>query len=90
MLKHFGYSFGVTILSLIFMFYFGFIKGGVTEALTVLWLTLILILMEYCISKGKSDSRYIEKVALSWHDLKITTVEQAQNLIKKTLNDIKI
>lgn len=45
---------------------------------------LILILMEYCISKGKSDSRYIEKVALSWHDLKITTIEQAQNLIKKT------
>lgn len=45
---------------------------------------LILILMEYCISKGKSDSRYIEKVALSWHDQKITTIEQAQNLIKKT------
>ena len=45
---------------------------------------LILILIEYCISKGKSDSRYIEKVALSWHDLKITTIEQAQNLIKKT------
>ena len=45
---------------------------------------LILILMEYCISKGKSDPRYIEKVALSWHDLKITTIEQAQNLIKKT------
>ncbi|WP_309447258.1 DnaD domain protein [Clostridium sp.] len=45
---------------------------------------LILILMEYCISKGKSDSRYIEKVALSWHDQKITNIEQAQNLIKKT------
>ena len=45
---------------------------------------LILILMEYCISKGKSDPRYIEKVALSWHDLKITTIEQAQSLIKKT------
>lgn len=45
---------------------------------------LILILIEYCVSKGKSDSRYIEKVALSWHDLKITTIEQAQNLIKKT------
>ncbi|WP_179117762.1 DnaD domain protein [Clostridium sp. BL-8] len=44
---------------------------------------LILILMEYCISKGKSDSRYIEKVALSWHDQKIATIEQAQNLIKK-------
>jgi len=45
---------------------------------------LILILMEYCISKGKSDPRYIEKVALSWYDLKITTIDQAQNLIKKT------
>lgn len=45
---------------------------------------LILILMEYCIAKGKVDSRYIEKVALSWHDLKITTVEDAQNLIKQT------
>lgn len=45
---------------------------------------LILILIEYCISKGKSDSRYIEKVAIAWHDQKITTVEQAQNLIKKT------
>ncbi|MFT8352248.1 DnaD domain protein [Clostridium saccharoperbutylacetonicum] len=45
---------------------------------------LILILMEYCISKGKSDPRYIEKVALAWHDQKITNVEQAQNLIKKT------
>lgn len=44
---------------------------------------LILILMEYCISKGKSDPRYIEKVALAWHDQKITNVEQAQNLIKK-------
>ena len=45
---------------------------------------LILILIEYCVSKGKSDSRYIEKVALSWHDMKITTIEDAQNLIKKT------
>lgn len=45
---------------------------------------LILILIEYCVSKGKSDHRYIEKVALAWHDQKITTIEQAQNLIKKT------
>eukprot|EP00831_Metopus_contortus_P018104 TRINITY_DN17707_c0_g1_i1.p3 TRINITY_DN17707_c0_g1~~TRINITY_DN17707_c0_g1_i1.p3 ORF type:complete len:134 (+),score=14.10 TRINITY_DN17707_c0_g1_i1:239-640(+) len=45
---------------------------------------LILILIEYCVSKGKSDSRYIEKVALSWHDLKITDIEQAQILIKKS------
>ncbi len=45
---------------------------------------LILILIEYCVSKGKSDHRYIEKVALAWYDQKISTVEQAQNLIKKT------
>ncbi|ACD24704.1 DnaD domain protein [Clostridium botulinum] len=45
---------------------------------------LILILIEYCVSKGKVDARYIEKVALSWHDLKIKTIDQAQNLIKKT------
>ena len=42
---------------------------------------LILILFEYCISKGKSDYRYIEKVAINWHNLKISTVEDAQNYI---------
>lgn len=44
---------------------------------------LILILLEYCISKGKSDYRYIEKVAIAWHNMKISTVEDAQNYIKK-------
>ncbi|WP_244834129.1 DnaD domain protein [Clostridium sp. BJN0001] len=44
---------------------------------------LIYILMEYCISRGKSDPRYIEKVAINWHDMNITTVEEAQNLIKR-------
>ena len=45
---------------------------------------LILILIEYCASKGKSDYRYIEKVALSWNDMKITTINQAQQYIKQT------
>ncbi len=45
---------------------------------------LILLLLEYCISRGKSDYRYIEKVAIAWHNMKITTVEEAQNYIKKT------
>ena len=45
---------------------------------------LILLLIEYCASKGKSDYRYIEKVALSWNDLNIKTMEQAQNYIKQT------
>ena len=45
---------------------------------------LILILIQYCVSKGKSDYRYIEKVALAWHDLGIKTVEEAQIHIKET------
>lgn len=45
---------------------------------------LILLLLEYCISRGKSDYRYIEKVAIAWHNMKITTIEEAQNYIKKT------
>ena len=45
---------------------------------------LILLLIEYCSSKGKTDYRYIEKVALSWHDMKISSIDQAQNHIKQT------
>jgi DnaD/phage-associated family protein len=44
---------------------------------------LILLLIQYCASKGKTDSRYIEKVALSWFDLKVSSVEDAQQFIKK-------
>lgn len=44
---------------------------------------LILLLVEYCVSKGKSDTRYIEKVAISWHEAKITSIEEAQQYIKK-------
>ena len=45
---------------------------------------LILLLIEYCSSKGKTDYRYIEKVALSWHDMNNTTIDKAQNHIKQT------
>lgn len=45
---------------------------------------LILILIEYCASKGKNDYRYIEKVAIAWHEKNIKTIEQAQTLIKQT------
>lgn len=44
---------------------------------------LILILIQYCVSKGKTDSRYIEKIAVSWYDSKIRTIEDAQSFIKK-------
>ncbi|GKX68471.1 DnaD domain protein [Inconstantimicrobium mannanitabidum] len=45
---------------------------------------MILLLIEYCTSKGKSDIRYIEKVALNWYDSKITSIEEAQAYIAKS------
>lgn len=47
---------------------------------------VIMFLIEYCASKGKTDSRYIEKVALAWNDLNIKTIEQAQNYVKQNEN----
>lgn len=44
---------------------------------------LILLLIQYCASKGKNDWRYIEKTALTWYDSKIKNVEDAQGFIKK-------
>lgn len=44
---------------------------------------MILILIEYCVSKGKSDARYIEKVALAWYDSGIRTFEAAQAYITR-------
>ncbi len=39
---------------------------------------LIVYLVEYCISKGHSSMRYMDKVAMGWNDSRITTVEQAK------------
>ncbi|MBU5486364.1 DnaD domain protein [Clostridium sp. MSJ-11] len=44
---------------------------------------IILLLIQYCASKGKTDSRYIEMVAIAWHNAKIKTIEDAQTFIKK-------
>lgn len=44
---------------------------------------LILILIEYCASKGKRDARYIEHVAMSWNDSGIKSIESAQAYITK-------
>lgn len=45
---------------------------------------LILLLIEYCASKGKTNFRYIEKVAIAWNEMNIKTIDDAQNYIKKT------
>ena len=39
---------------------------------------LLEFLMEYCAQNNHSSLRYVEKVALSWHERKIRTVEQAK------------
>lgn len=44
---------------------------------------LILLLIQYCVSKGKTDYRYIEKIAIGWFDSKIITIEDAQAYIKR-------
>ena len=41
-------------------------------------LDLIEYLIEYCVSKGHKSMRYIEKVALSWADSGIHSIEQAK------------
>jgi DnaD/phage-associated family protein len=44
---------------------------------------LILLLIQYSVSKGKTDYRYIEKIAIAWFDSNIRTIEEAQTFIKK-------
>jgi DnaD/phage-associated family protein len=44
---------------------------------------LIDYLVQHCVERGKKDFRYMEKVALSWHEQGITSPEQAQNSSKK-------
>ncbi len=39
---------------------------------------LIDYLLQYCIGKGKTDSRYMQKVAQSWAENNITTPQQAE------------
>lgn len=39
---------------------------------------LILHLYEYCVQRGKKNTAYIQKVAISWHEEGIDTVEKAE------------
>ncbi len=44
---------------------------------------LILRLLEYCVELGKKDIRYIEKVAISWNEMGIANITEAENYIQK-------
>ena len=42
---------------------------------------VITMLLEYCVSMGKRNMKYIEKVAITWHENNITTIDEAQTYI---------
>lgn len=44
---------------------------------------LIVRLLEYCVELGKKDMRYIEKVAVSWREMGIGTVAEAERYIER-------
>lgn len=44
---------------------------------------IILLVISYCVSKGKNDARYIEKVAIAWKDAGVNSIDAAQSYIKK-------
>ena len=44
---------------------------------------LIEFLLDYCASIGKTAPRYIESVALDWHEQGVLTVKQAKSLIEQ-------
>ena len=50
---------------------------------------VILMLIEYCNSIGKSSMKYIEKVAVTWGKEEIDTIEKAEEKIKKTQKETR-
>lgn len=44
---------------------------------------VILMLMQYAVSIGKGNMRYIEKIAISWGNEEIDTVQKAENKLRQ-------
>lgn len=44
---------------------------------------IIEFMLEYCAGLGKTSSRYLQAVAINWHEQGISTVKQAKNMIKE-------
>lgn len=44
---------------------------------------VIIMLLEYCVSKEKRNMKYIEKVAVGWHENGITTMDAVDNYIRE-------
>ncbi len=43
----------------------------------------ILLLLEFCVSKGKTNIKYIEKVALSWHEQGATEADKVYEIVRE-------
>lgn len=43
---------------------------------------VVLMLLEYCVSKGKNRMSYIEKVAVSWNEMNLNTLDRAAEYIQ--------
>lgn len=62
---------------------------GNTDIETIYWFydqlgfspEVITMLLEHCVSMGKRNMKYIEKVAITWHENNITTIDEAQTYI---------
>lgn len=62
-----------------------------TEQRSLIWIyeyvgldvDVILMLLEYCISIGKPNMRYVETLAISWQENNINTLDSAQAEIKR-------
>ncbi len=48
---------------------------------------VITMLLEYCVSMNKRNMKYIEKVAITWHENNITTMDEAQAYITGAVKD---
>ena len=42
---------------------------------------VVLLLLEYCVSQNKKSLKYIEKVAISWHEMNLVSVEAIDDYI---------
>lgn len=62
-----------------------------TDTSTLYWIyselsfsaEVIMMLLEYCVSKGKTDMRYIEQVAIGWHRNGIADVDSVEKYLTK-------
>lgn len=48
---------------------------------------LIDYLIQYCVERGKRDFRYIEKVAITWAEAKISTAKEAAGYVQQSDKD---